>query len=325
MLATGKSFRTSRESDLIRFGQALASVGGTAHVAAGSVNLACTIAAAGLGTRKTYTLNGEGVKYARFLGSFKVVTFAPTDLAIVWGPPALRRAMVNESLALADPRYYRQLARYRKAMLQKNALLRNSGTAALDTDLLDVYDATLVSSGTELILARRHYLSALGEAAGGLYGHWIPHERLRLAYVPNVSAETPTADAIATEFTRRLAEQRPAELARKRSLVGPHRDDIELRLSDEPLGRFGSQGQHRTAVLALKLAEYAVLRDLTGEAPVLLLDDVLSELDAERAAAFVSGLQHGIEQAFLTATHRPEGLHLAATTWLVATASVAQC
>jgi DNA replication and repair protein RecF len=325
MLATGKSFRTTREIEVIRFGQALAGISGIARVAAGTVNLACTIAAGGGGTRKTYTLNGEGVKYARFLGSFKVVTFTPNDLALVWGAPALRRAMVNESLALADPRYYHELARYRKAMLQKNALLRNPSGTPPDTDLLDVYDATLVSSGTELILARRHYLSALGDAATGLYGHWIQNERLQVAYVPNVPAETPTRDAVGSEFTRRLAEQRPAELARKRSLVGPHRDEIELRLSGEPLARFGSQGQQRTAVLALRLAEYAVLRDLSGEPPVLLLDDVLSELDAERAAAFLSGLQAGIEQAFLTATHRPEGLHLAATTWNIALANVVRC
>ena len=323
MLATGKSFRTPRESELIHFGQAMASVVGRARVASGELNLACTIAAGAGGTRKTYTINGEGVRYARFLGSVKVVAFVPSDLALISGAPSLRRAMVNEALSLADRRYYHALARYRKAMLQKSALLRGLAGPP-EADLLATYDATLVDSGTELILARRHYLAALGDAAGSIYGHWIPRERFSVAYVPDVPAETPTPDAVAAEFSQRLREQRPAELSRKRCLVGPHRDEIALELDGEALARFGSQGQQRTAVLALKLAEYAVLRDMAGEAPVLLLDDVLSELDAERAEMFLHGL-HEIEQAFVTSTHAPEGLRLQGAMWRVEGARLVRC
>lgn len=323
MLATGKSFRTARESELIRFGQALGSVVGVARVAAGKLNLACTIASSAGGTRKTYTLNGEGVRYARFLGSVKVVAFVPTDLGLVGGAPALRRSMVNEALSLADRRYYHSLARYRKAMLQKNALLRAVGAAA-DTELLGIYDTTMAESGTEIVLARRHYLALLGEAASSVYGHWIPSERFTLRYLPDVPVETPTSDGVRNAFEGRLREQRPAELSRRRSLVGPHRDEIELLLDGEALARFGSQGQQRTAVLALKLGEYAVLRDIAGEAPVLLLDDVLSELDTERSAAFLSGLK-GLEQVFVTATHLPQGAPSGATTWRIEAATVMKC
>jgi DNA replication and repair protein RecF len=323
MLATGKSFRTARESELIRFGQALGSVVGVARVASGKLNLACTIAAGVGGTRKTYTLNGEGVRYARFLGSVKVVAFVPSDLGLVSGSPSLRRAMVNEALSLADRRYYHALARYRKAMLQKNALLRAAGNAA-DSELLAIYDTVMAESGTEIVLARRHYLVALGEAAASVYGHWVPHELFSIRYVPDVEVDVPTSDAVRNAFESRLREQRPAELSRRRCLVGPHRDEIELLLDGEALARFGSQGQQRTAVLALKLGEYAVLRDVAGEAPVLLLDDVLSELDAERSAAFLAGLE-GLEQVFVTATHLPERPTSGATTWRVETASVVQC
>src|SRR5579884_1501877 len=130
MLATGKSFRTSRELELIRTGSVLASVVGSARVASGTLNLACTVAAVGASSRKTYTINGEGVRYARFLGSLKVVTFVPADVGLVAGPPSHRRAMVNEALSLADRRYYHELARYQKAAVQKSALLRGAGTAA---------------------------------------------------------------------------------------------------------------------------------------------------------------------------------------------------
>ncbi|MGH7660887.1 MAG: DNA replication/repair protein RecF [Vulcanimicrobiaceae bacterium] len=321
LLATGKSFRAARESELIRFGGSPASVVGSAHVGAGSLNLACSIASTGGTTRKTYTINGEGVRYARFLGSLKVVTFVPDDLGLVSGPPAMRRAMLNEALSLADRRYYHELARYRKAALQKNALLRDASSP--DRDLLATYDATMVQSGTALMLARRHYIAALGETATSVYGHWIPNERLEVRYAPNVVFDTPSEAAVAGELSRRLSEQRPAELARKRCLVGPHRDDVELTLDAQALARFGSQGQKRTAVLALKLAEYAVMRDRTGESPLLLLDDVLSELDAARAQAFLDAL-HGSEQAFVTATE-PVRFGLAATAWRVAAGAVTAC
>jgi DNA replication and repair protein RecF len=321
LLATGKSFRAARESELIRFRASLASVAGSAHVAAGSLNLACSIAATGGATRKTYTINGEGVRYARFLGSLKAVTFVPDDLGLVSGPPAGRRAMLNEALALADRRYYRDLARYRNAVLQKSALLRDATSP--DRDLLGTYDAAIVESGTALMLARRHYIAALSETAASVYGHWIPSERFEVRYTPNVAFDTPIEPAIAGEFSRRLEEQRPAELARKRCLVGPHRDDVELELDEQALARYGSQGQKRTAVLALKLAEYAVMRDRTGESPLLLLDDVLSELDAARAQAFLEAL-HGSEQAFVTATE-PMRFDLAATAWRVAGGAVTAC
>jgi DNA replication and repair protein RecF len=325
MLATGKSFRTSRDAEVIRFGQPLASVVGTARAGAGRLNLACTVAGTASGTRKTYVINGESVRYARFLGSLKTVTFAPQDLALVWGPPALRRAMVNEALSLAERSYYHELARYRKALLQKGALLRGLAGPAADPGLLDVYDATLVASGSALMLRRRHYLSALGAAATSLYAQWISGERLGVTYAPDVAVEAPTPDAVEAEFARRLSEQRPVELARKRCLVGPHRDDVNLELDGKPLARFGSQGQHRAAVLALKLAEYAVLRDLGGEAPLLLLDDVLSELDAERSDAFVASLGATIEQAFITSAHRPQDARWEAAAWRVRGAAVTPC
>src|SRR5262249_20110551 len=162
--------------------------------------------------------------YASFLGSIKVVTFVPADLALVSGGPVLRRAMLNEALAIADRAYYRQLARYRKTVMQKNALLR--GSAAPDRELLSIYDQALIADGTGLMLAGRHYLTSRGEAAPAVHGHWVKSERFEMRYAPNVSFEPPTADAIAQAFADRLHEERGAELARKLSLVGPHRDDV---------------------------------------------------------------------------------------------------
>ena len=132
-------------------------------------------------------------------------------------------------------------------------------------------------------------------------------EALQIAYQPSVPFEVPTAEHVAGAFAARLKALAGQERARQMSLAGPHRDDIDLQLDGRSLAAYGSQGQQRTAVLALKVAEYSVMHERSGEAPLLLLDDVLSELDPARAHAFLSGVG-GFEQAFITATHVPEGL-----------------
>jgi DNA replication and repair protein RecF len=323
MLGTGKSFRTSRDAELVRDGVELAVVGGDARVRAGIVHLGCSVAKTGSRTRKTYAINGQGVRYARFLGSIRVVTFVPADLQLVSGAPTLRRALLNVALAQDDRRYYHELARYAKAVQQKNAMLR--GTVAYDDQLLAIYNNTLVESGTQLMLARDHFVRELAREAERIHAQWTRGaEQFRLAYTPSVNVDAPTAEAIAGAFERRLREVAESERARKGSVVGPHRDDLVLELDGHPLASHGSQGQGRTAVLALKVAEYTVMRDRSGEAPLLLLDDVLSELDAERAAAFLEGVG-GYEQAFVTATHVPPGLPAAARTYRVERAQVELC
>jgi DNA replication and repair protein RecF len=323
MLGTGKSFRTSRDADLVREGLELAAVAGDAQVRAGIVHLGCTIARSGNRTRKTYTINGQGVRYARFLGSIRVVTFVPADLQLVGGPPALRRALINIALAQDDRRYYHELARYGKALQQKAAMLR--GTVAFDSELLAVYNNTLVEAGTSLMLARNHFVTDLARDAERTHAQWTNGaEKLSVAYAPSVTFEAPTADAVAGAFERRLRDLAEAERTRKTTLVGPHRDDLALMLDGRSLASYGSQGQGRTAVLALKVGEYSVMRDRSGEAPLLLLDDVLSELDAERAAAFLAGVG-AYEQAFVTATHVPAGLPAAARTYRIERAQVTAC
>ena len=323
MLGTGKSFRSSRDADLIRDGLELSAVSGDAQIRAGTVHLGCTIAKTPRGTRKTYTINSGGVRYARFLGTIRVVTFVPSDLQLVTGPPSLRRGLVNIALAQEDRRYYHELARYQKVQQQKSAMLR--GLAAFDSELLAIYDNTLVEAGTAIMLARHHFISELAREAERTHALWTNNvEALRVAYAPNVAFEEATADAVGDAFARRLREVAEQERARKTTLAGPHRDDVSLELNGTSLASHGSQGQQRTAVLALKVGEYTVMRDRANEAPLLLLDDVLSELDAERAAAFLSGVG-GYEQAFVTATHLPAGLSSAAHTYTISVASIAAC
>ncbi len=302
LLGTGKSFRTSREAEIVTTGMPSAALAGEARVAAGIVRLSCTLNLGATGLRKVYAINGRGVRYASYLGKMRVVTFVPAHLALVSGPPAARRSLVNAALAQESPAYYGALATYGKYLAQKNALLR--GAVAPDEALLATYDERLIETGTSLILARRAFVAALGERAKAVHRSWVGDREgdLEIAYESDVPFEAPTRDAIAAAFAHRIVQKRVAEVARRTTLAGPHRDDVVFRLGGAPLAAFGSQGQQRTAVLALKVAEYGVLEQRAGEAPVLLLDDVLSELDPERQRAFLHGVG-SFEQAFVTTTH----------------------
>jgi len=303
LLATGKSFRTSHERDLIREGSSRAVAAGEVTVAAGSVRLSCTIAAGAAGTRKTYAVNSKPVRYASYLGNARTVTFVPADMEIVSGAPARRRTVLNAALAQTSAAYFAALAAYGSYLVQKSAMLR--GAIAFDATLLDAYDERLAAEGAMLVGARAEYVAALESEAQEAYARIAGDAdgRLRVRYVPNAGAD---------ELARRLREARGGELARKRALVGPHRDDVELTLDGRPLHAFGSQGQQRSAVLALKIAEYAVMTQRTGETPLLLLDDVLSELDPARQRAFLAAVG-GVDQAFLTATVAPQDAPAAAT------------
>lgn len=306
LLGTGKSFRTARERDLIREGFELATISGEAQVRAGQVRLGCTIAATPRGTRKVYTVNGQSLRYAKFLGNLRVVTFVPADLQLVSGAPSLRRSFLNVALAQEQRAYYHELARYQKALTQKSALLR--GVEEPDAGLLAIYNETLIESGTRIMLAREQLVRVLSAAAARVHAEWTGGaEQLSVSYQPSVTFEVPSAESIAGAFAARLKALAGQERARQMSLAGPHRDDVDLSLDGRSLAAYGSQGQQRTAVLALKVAEYSVMHDRSGEAPLLLLDDVLSELDPLRAQAFLAGVG-GFEQAFITATHLPEGL-----------------
>jgi DNA replication and repair protein RecF len=309
MLATGKSFRAHRDAELIRDGGERAEIAGTARVAAGEIGLRCTIARSPAGTRKTFAVNDAAVGFARFLGRTRVVTFVPADLALVSGGPSLRRAFLNNALAQLAPTYYRDLALYQKIVQQKSALLR--GAIAPDRELLLAYNEELLRPAAALIAARRAFVDELAAATGEMYARWEgTSERLAVTYAPNPPGDLAGA----------LAANVESELRRRTTLVGPHRDELRLAIDGQPLAAFGSQGQQRTAVLALKVAEYDVMRQRSGEAPILLLDDVLSELDADRARGFLGALG-GFEQAFLTTTEPPAGI-AATATWTIRAAMV---
>jgi len=304
LLSTGKSFRAAREADLIRDGAPAAEVKAQVQTRHGTAQTACIISRVGEGARKKFFRDGRGISYGQFIGGVAAVTFMPLDLQLVGGPAALRRRLLNASLSQSNRAYYRDLAAYAGVLAQKNAMLRAS--SAPERELLATYNEQLAESGARIAGARAAYVRKLAAEAGAVHARWVGAAPEFIAsYRPMPAYPSEAPDAIANTLRAALAAAAPIETKRRVSLVGPHRDDLALTLGGRSLARFGSQGQQRTAVLALKAAEYALLHAAAGEPPILLLDDVLSELDAARRHAFLSSLD-GFDQAFITATELPD-------------------
>ena len=273
-------------------------------------------------TRKEVLLNGVKVRLLEALGRLNAVLFLPQMLDIITGSPERRRRYLNLTLSQAQPGYASLLAEYNKVLTQRNALLkqwqeRRSQNAA---GALGVWDAQLSRLGAQIIHARIHALAELDRQALRFHRQLTSgQEVLRLVYRPSFDPLPPppgqtvlpldvpvdrtrlTVDEIAQGFRQALQKAHSEDLARGVTTLGPHRDEWRVLANGIDLGVYGSRGQVRTAMLSLKLAEAQWITQRTGEAPVLLLDEVLAELDNHRRGDILRFLQE-TEQTILTTT-----------------------
>ena len=253
--------------------------------------------------RKRVKINTIPKKVIDLIGQMKVVLFAPSDLHLVEGPPDERRRFLDRSLCQLQPRYCQALLQYRKIITQRSALLKRIRDNREDPGMLDYLDDKLTALASLIIFERRRMLTSLNEQtyilqetlSGG-------REHLQIVYRPSFKVD-PAWSAIEAQqhYLAQLREVRRKELLQGVCLLGPHRDDLEFLVNDINMLTYGSRGQQRTAALSAKLAELAYMRACTGDEPVLLLDDVFSELDVRRRGHLLREvLQH--EQVLLTAT-----------------------
>lgn len=244
---------------------------------------------------KRIELGGETVTHGKLFEAFKVLVFTPDDLRAIKGGPARRRRLVDQGLIdLAAAQRHVQLA-YDQVVRRKSALLARE---RVDPELLSVYDQELLRYGARLVAARRAYLEALNAQLTRLHpGLSSSAGRLVLRY----HSEVPYGDDPAAALRAALARARARERVRRQCLVGPHRDDVCFELEGMDLRRYGSQGQQKSALIAFKLAQLALFRERLEEEPVLVLDDVLSELDPERTRLLLDALPRNL-QVFLTET-----------------------
>ncbi|MEW8979707.1 MAG: DNA replication/repair protein RecF [Symbiobacterium sp.] len=298
-LATGRSHRTSRDQDLIMEGRPALRARAEVVRKTGSIEVELNY---GLETRKQLKINGVPErKIARLVGSLAVVFFSPDDLQLLKGPPSGRRRFLDLELSQISQNYLHHLMTYNRLVNQRNTLLKQP---TVDAHLLAVYDDQLVETAAQLIVRRAEAVRRLSPLAAHFHALLSDgREDLRLAYQSQGVDEEGQADldSVAARLRRALASLQGEERRRQVTLVGPHRDDIAIWVAGRDARLYASQGQQRTAVLALKLAELQFMTEEIGEAPVLLLDDVASELDPNRRNYLLAAVQEGV-QSFITCT-----------------------
>jgi DNA replication and repair protein RecF len=252
------------------------------------------------GGRKKIQVNGIPRRPAALAEHLRTVLFAPEEMLLIVGAPTLRRAALDGLTAPHDPSYGANLATYGRALQQRNSLLRAIREGDAERDQLRLWDEPFLAAGAAVVAARLHLLELLAEPLATAHREIAPAEgRLMVGYEANAAplpGETPR-DALA----RRLRETAEKEVWNGSTLVGPHRDDLVFSLDGRDLATFSSRGQQRTAILALKMAELDLLTALDGRPPLLLLDDVFSELDPARRGHLVRRLA-GLPQALITTT-----------------------
>ncbi|HBK84932.1 MAG TPA: DNA replication and repair protein RecF, partial [Firmicutes bacterium] len=239
-----------------------------------------------LGKNRRRELKIDGIpkrKLSSLLGVLNAVLFTPEDLQLLKGPPALRRRFLDMELSQVSPVYLYTLQQYNRALLQRNNLLRSFDGKAMNKVAFETWTEQLIRYGVRLTILRQRALAALAKyAKPNLYNISGGKENLNLLYRPwGYQLDIGNNEQEITPCFREILErERAHELRRRQSLVGPHRDDFSCLINDIDVREFGSQGQQRSAVLAIKMAELEFMWEITGDYPVLLLDDVLSELDA---------------------------------------------
>jgi DNA replication and repair protein RecF len=291
LLGTLRSFRASRTEELVRFGCERATVRARVE-RQGTERLLEVELAAG---QKRARVDGKGARAAQYFGGFNVVLFAPEDLRLPRGAPAGRRRFLDRAIWNAHPAYLGETQTYEKVLRSRNAVLRDGGP---DRDeLLEVYDAQLAAAAVPLVMRRRAIVEELSPRATAAFERVTGYGRLSLRYV------TQHEDDVAARLLARLLQERGRDLARGATSSGPHTDDLDIQLDAHDAGAYASQGQTRAIVLALKIAEITLIGEKLGSDPVLLLDDVSSELDATRNAQLFAFLKTLRSQAFITTTH----------------------
>jgi DNA replication and repair protein RecF len=246
-------------------------------------------------------VNGTEIKRAIYIHQHPVVVFSPDDLLLIKEGPSGRRRFLDLEGSRLKPLYFRKLREYHRVLQHRNRLLRESRNRVLAAGLIEPWDQSLVTLGSELIRQRLSLLHELEKVAQPFYRQLASSaETLSLAYISTVAAMVDPAD-IDRVFSFRLKEQRGIERIRGYTMLGPHLDDFAVLIDGHDARQYGSQGQQRSAVLALKMGEVSLFQRSTQEIPVILLDDVFSEFDLERRNQLLNFLLEREGQSFLTA------------------------
>ncbi|MGO0155569.1 DNA replication/repair protein RecF [Leuconostoc mesenteroides] len=300
VLALARSHRTSSDKDLVQWQAKEATISGRVKRSVSEIPLSLHFSNKGKKARVNHL---EQSKLSHYIGQLNVILFAPEDLELVKGAPSVRRRFIDMEFGQMNPLYLYNTTQYKRVLKERNAYLKRLQLKqTTDTVFLDVLSEQLVDVGSQILVARQEFLNKLELAAQPIHAEISDHrEALKLRYMSSIDFATDASlEEVKAVFADALSRHRSREIMQGSTMVGPHRDELQFDVNGNNVAVFGSQGQQRTTALAIKLAEIDLMQQETGEYPVLLLDDVLSELDASRQTHLLLAIQDKV-QTFITA------------------------
>lgn len=295
-LFTGcKSFRTSKDTELVNFNSENSKISIEFETA-----LRNNAASVFIDKKRHASLNGVLLTSPReLIGKFYSVVFSPVHLSLIKEGPLGRRKFLDTAISQIDETYAKKLTYYNHLINQKNALLKNAAEDPILLDTFDIWDEKIAEAGAVVIKSRIDYIKMLEEISKDIYrGISGEKEELQIKYASNIRYESEDIEHIADKFIKSLRKNRSNDLYLKSTTCGPHRDDIEIFIKGISARKFGSQGQQRSASLSLKFGEAEIIKNIKGENPVILLDDVMSELDLTRQNYILNKIEN--KQVFIT-------------------------
>lgn len=300
-LALTRSHRTNSDRDLISWRTKAARVSGSVQKEHTVIPLEINLSSKGKNAKVNHL---EQSRLSQYVGQLNVILFAPEDLSIVKGSPAVRRKFIDMEFGQMSSKYLYNSAQYRSVLKQRNQYIKQlQFNPKGDQVYLDVLSDQLAAHGAEIIFQRIQFLKKLEKWSQEVHKEISQgKEKLSFQYVSPISSDqADTTEKIYAALQALFQKQREKELQQGKTLVGPHLDDVRFMVNDKNVSTFGSQGQQRTTALSVKLAEIDLMKEETGEYPVLLLDDVLSELDDSRQTHLLTAIQNKV-QTFITTT-----------------------
>lgn len=301
-LALTRSHRTTNDKELINFDADFANLMGHIKKSQVDVDLRVLISKKG---KKAWINRVEQAKLSKYVGQLSAILFSPEDLDLIKGAPALRRRFMDQEFGQISSEYLYFASKYRQVLLQKNTYLKQLAKGQVnDQVFLDILSDQLAGVAAEIIFRRFKFLKYLSHQANEAYESIsLAGEDLAIAYHPSVSTiqSEDDTETIYQKVLENFEKTKTIELRKATTLSGPHRDDLEFKLDGKNAHLYASQGQQRSIALSVKLAEIQLVHHLTHEYPVLLLDDVMSELDHSRQSALLNYI-HGKTQTFITTT-----------------------
>lgn len=300
----GKSFRTSKDKELIKANKNMAYVKVEGEKRHGEVSIELRL---WNGKKKEIKTNGLSLtKLSELLGNIYIVIFSPEDLKLIKGGPAERRRFIDREISHVNRKYYYDIMSYNKVLLQRNNLLKNIVYNKKLLKTIDIWDNKLVEFGIKVIFKRIEFINRLNALSRLIHRKITDgRENLEVKYLSNIEVNSKSIyEEAFKDFRTKLEKRLETDIKRGYTTVGPHKDDLGIYIDDKDIRIFGSQGQQRTAALSLKLSEIEIIKGEVGEYPILLLDDVMSELDINRQNFLINSLRN--VQTFITITEIPQ-------------------